>query len=342
MHKKIRGTLGLTLASYGIISACIIGEVRVAFAFEAFTWSPDWTALPLIRISAIALLGVVTLWAMYTVAARFEERAIIPWWQPAKASDVSELSWDDVYMLVAFDKALDPLGFEKRVRWAWWVRYLAVQIPIQLALCSVALSFFDLLQNPRPREFLLEGSPLMGDKLLAKPITAVIGNPAAYLVLVVGLATIYFTFRQIRAKVRADSRQAWILRARELLGEVIAAIDAHKIALAATDVVKAEKLWNKLNPKRLELELMLNPSEKDHRLLMYLIQHFSAWRTPSAAAQDAEILKDIIAETTLDPTRLLQWHTILLTQDRSALVSYILRLSHVVLKREWERVKRIQ
>lgn len=339
---KIPGTFGLTLASYGVILACLIGEVRLAFALEAFAWSPDWTALPLIRISAVALIGLVTLWAMYKVSARFEERATIPWWQPAKASDVSDLSWDDVYKLVAFDKALDPLGVKKRVRWVWWMLHLAVQIPIQLALCSVALSLLDLLQNPRPRAFFLEGSSLLGNRPLAKPLAAVIANPAAYLVFVVGLATIYFTFRQIRAKVRADSRQAWILKARELLGEVIAAIDAHKVALAANDVKKAENLWNKLNPKRLELELMLNPSEKDHRLLMYLIQHFAAWRTPGVAAQDAEILKEIIAETTLDAARLLQWHAILLTPDRSALVSYILRLSHVVLKREWERVKLIQ
>ena len=291
--KEIRGTFGLTLASYGVILACIIGEVRLAFALNAFAWSPDWTALPLIRISAVALLGVLTLWGMRTVAARFEERATIPWWQPAKASDVSDLSWDDVYMLVAFDKTLDPLGFEKRVRWVWWYLNLAVQIPIQLVLCSIALCLFDLLQNPMPRAFLLEGASLMGDKPLAKPLAAVIANPAAYLVLVVGLATIYFTFRQIRAKVRADSRQAWILKARELLGEVIAGADAHKIAPAANDVEKAEKVWNKLNPKRLELELMLNPSEKDHRLLMYLIQHVSAWRKPGVAAQDAEILKEI-------------------------------------------------
>ncbi|GAA0308933.1 hypothetical protein GCM10009087_18700 [Sphingomonas oligophenolica] len=340
--KKLRGKFGLALASYGVISACIVGEVGLAYALKAFIWAPDWTALPLIRLSAVAVLCVVTLWSMYTTAAVFEKRAITSWWQPASASDVSDLSWDDVYKLVAFDRKLDPLGVEARVRWKWWILALPIQISFQLALCSVALSLFDLLQNPRPRAFLLEGSSVMGDKALAKPLAAVIANPAAYLVLVVGLATIFFTLRQIRAKVRADSRQAWILKARELLGEVIASVDAHKIALAANDAKKAEKLWNKLNPKRLELELMLNPSEKDHRLLMYLIQHFSVWRTPGVAAQDAEILKEIIAETTPEPKRLLEWHGILLTPDRSALVSYILRLSHVVLKREWERVKRIQ
>ena len=296
---KLRGKFGLTLASYAVICACIVSEVGLAYALKAFVWEPDWAMLPLIRVSAVIVLCVATLWSMCTIATVFEKRAITSWWQPVSASDVSDLSWDDVYELVAFDKTLDPLGVEARVRWKWWTRTLPVQISVQLALCSVALSTFDLLQNPKPRAFLLEGSSIMGSKSLAKPLGALIANPAAYLVLLVGLATIFFTFRQIRAKVRADSRQAWILKARELLGEVIASIDAHKIARAANDVKKAEKLWNKLNPKRLELELMLNPSEKDHRLLMYLIQHFSVWRTPTAAAQDAEILKHIIAESTL-------------------------------------------
>lgn len=182
----------------------------------------------------------------------------------------------------------------------------------------------------------------MGDTPLAKPIAALMGNPTAYLAFIVGLATIFFTFRQIRAKVRADSRQAWILKARELLGDVVASIDAHKERVEANDSETALELWNTLNPKRLELELMLNPSEKDHRLLMYLIQHFSAWRSPPVIPQDAKILKDIIADETSNTERLQEWNMILNATDRGALVSYILRLSHVVLKREWERVKLIQ
>lgn len=127
--------------------------------------------------------------------------------------------------------------------------------------------------------------------------------------------------------------------------------------LEANQFCKAQKVWKELNPKRLELELMLNPSEKDH--LLYLIQHFSAWREPPTVPQDAKILLESIAAEKLepgvasecqpaargvdrtdptDPELSVQWGKIVKTTDRAELASYILRLSHVVLKREWERV----
>ncbi|MDX3911644.1 MAG: hypothetical protein QHC67_17830 [Sphingobium sp.] len=339
---RISDTQRLKAAKHGVIWLCLMAEIYLAHRLNAFQLALDKTAFPLMRFSAVPVLGVVTLWAIYTVGLIFQKRAITSWWQPHGGTDLSDLSWDEVYGLVAFDEKLDPLRVSKRVRWKWWIRSLRMQVPIYLAICSLALSIFDLLQNPKPRPFLLEGSSFMGDTPLAKPVAALIGNPTAYLALIVGLATIFFTFRQIRAKVRADSRQAWILKARELLGDVVASIDAHKERIAANDSDNATELWNTLNPKRLELELMLNPSEKDHRLLMYLIQHFSAWREPPVIPQDAKILKDIIADETPTTERLQEWNAILNATDRAALVSYILRLSHVVLKREWERVKLIQ
>jgi hypothetical protein len=332
----------LKSAKHVVIWLCLIAEIYLAYRLDAFDWEPDTSALPLMRFSAMPVLGLVTIWAMYTVGLIFQNQAITSWWQPHSGTDLSDLSWDEVYELVAFDEKLDPLRVTRRVRWKWWLRSLRIQIPFYLTMCSLALSVLDLLQNPKPRSFLLEGSSFMGDTPLAKPVAAVIGNPTAYLALVVGLATIFFTFRQIRAKVRADSRQAWILKARELLGDVVASIDAHHERIAANDYKNARELWNTLNPKRLELELMLNPSEKDHRLLMYLLQHFSAWRVPPVIPQDAKILKDIIADETPSTKRLQEWNTILNATDPAALVSYILRLSHVVLKREWERVKLIQ
>jgi hypothetical protein len=62
--------------------------------------------------------------------------------------------------------------------------------------------------------------------------------------------------------VRADSRQAWIVNARKLLGEVVALIDAHQDLRDANQFKQACEIWKELNPKCLELELMLNPSEK--------------------------------------------------------------------------------
>ncbi len=332
----------LNIAKHAVIWLCVLVEFWLAYQFAAIEWEPNTTALPLIRFSAIPALCLATLWAMYTVGQNFQDRAITSWWQPHSGTELSDLSWDEVYSLVAFSENLDPLCVSKQVRWKWWFRSLKIQIPIYLVVCSFALSVLDLLQNPVPRSFLREGSSFMRGAPLDKSVATVIGSPAAYLALIVGLATIFFTFRQIRAKVRAESRQAWILKARELLGEVVASIDAHKEQIAAKDFEKARRRWNNLNPKRLELELKLNPSEKDHRLLMFLIQRFSAWRVPPVFPQDASILRAIIADETPDTERLMEWSAILNETDRAALVSYILRLSHVVLKREWERVKLIQ
>jgi hypothetical protein len=201
------------------------------------------------------------------------------------------------------------------------------------------MSALDLIRDPTPRTFLLQTT----FPALSKEMAAAIGNPTAYLALVVGAATIFFTFRQIRAKVRADSRQQWIIHARKLLGEVVALIDQHRDLQASNKFKQALETWEKLNPIRLELELMLNPSEKDHRLLLYLIQRFATWRTPRQESQDAQIVRRSISgmsDGRPGPYKIPdKWRPIIDGRDRAELVSYILRLSHVVLKREWERVK---
>ena len=108
---------------------------------------------------------------------------------------------------------------------------------------------------------------------------------------------------------------------------------------------------------------MLNPSEKDHRLLLHLIQRFASRGRNPGAIQDAKILRRSIAESlspdgprpnrgwddladsgerddlASDVLRASDWNPIINAEGREAQVSYILRLSHVVLKREWERVK---
>jgi hypothetical protein len=77
-----------------------------------------------------------------------------------------------------------------------------------------------------------------------------------------------------------------------------------------------------------KLELLMNPSEKDHRALMALIRHIYGHHS---------VRIDMIPRTELGFTTLVPSNP----ADRSALKSQMIRLSNVVLKREWERVKRI-
>lgn len=74
-----------------------------------------------------------------------------------------------------------------------------------------------------------------------------------------------------------------------------------------------------------KLELLINPSERDHRALVALIRHIYK-------IDDVPI--DDIPRKELDFVKA--------QPDMVVLKSQMIRLSNVVLKREWERVKLIQ
>ena len=122
-------------------------------------------------------------------------------------------------------RSKDPLGFERRARWRGcrgWLWRTSLYLLAALALWGLILSGLDLAFDPRPRDFML----VPRDRQISPGLAAVIGNPTAYLALLAAVVTIIFTYYQLRAKVRADSRQQWIIRARELVGQVVALTDA--------------------------------------------------------------------------------------------------------------------
>lgn len=324
--------------AWRVAGATLALEFVIAYLLQAFSLDLNTEVLPLLRLGALSVLmlgfwitieGTISLW---------KRRASTSWWRPNTEPDLSELTWDEVYRLVAYDHDYDPLAKPGNVDWRFWRRSIPIQIAVNLFVVAVFLSLLDLLRDPTPRRFLR-----METISQSSAAMSALTNPVAYLALTGVLATIFFTFRQIRAKVLADSRQAWIVKARTLLGDVVALIDVHRDLIRANKTLQAREVWKELNPKRLELELMLNPSEKDHRLLMYLIQRFAGWRNPPEDAQDAEIVRRQISEAAVkSKVSIERWNKIVESRDRSELVSYILRLSYVVLKREWERVKLIR
>jgi hypothetical protein len=170
-------------------------------------------------------------------------------------------------------------------------------------------------------------------------------NLTALLALAAAAVSIYFTHRQLQAKVKADSRQAWIVKLRARIADFIAlAGTIHENGTSSMD-------QNNLNRRRLEMELMLNPSEKDHRLLMYLslrMAFFEGDEQRFAEVHDVRNIRAAIKGS--DQYNEEAWRPLLgaipekLPEDRhdkafSDLVGYTMRLAHVVLKREWQRVK---
>lgn len=179
-------------------------------------------------------------------------------------------------------------------------------------------------------------------------------NLTAFLALIAAAVSIIFTHRQLQAKVKADSRQAWIDKLRALTARFVALADAvNTHPIRGWDPLSRQdrhKYYIELTDCRLEMELMLNPSEKDHRLLMYLTMKLSFFQFDPSDFENIDDVNNILkAIRRSNKYREVQWHPLLKpipekgAVDRDAefskLIGYTMRLAHIVLKREWERVK---
>jgi len=181
-------------------------------------------------------------------------------------------------------------------------------------------------------------------------LTKIISSP---LPLLVAGASAFFAFRQMQAQQKAKSRQEWIDKLREEIAKSIALAEEYQELAKPSHpfrrrpeerfdhAKRKDDVRRELTETRLKLETRLNPSEKDHRLLMYLVQRLAMWGDDSAFERiaDAKFLKERIGSSAQNP----DWQKVLKpakTDDGfGTTVSHAMRLSHVILKREWERVK---
>ena len=204
-------------------------------------------------------------------------------------------------------------------------------------------------RNAMPKGCKLIGHPDT-NKLTSKPADVNLnlnGNLTALLALVAAAVSIVFTHQQLQAKVKADSRQAWISTLRANIARFTALADT----VHTKPTSRSTRNEQELTTRRLEMELMLNPSEKDHRLLMYLSLKIAFFDGP-AGFQQVDDVKNLEAAIKISvgyveadwqpllkslPTRKTDESAV--RQQYSDLIGYTMRLAHVVLKREWEQVK---
>lgn len=214
--------------------------------------------------------------------------------------------------------------------------------------------------------------PLLGGKSSEENPFFVLGkivsSPVPFFI---ALATAFFAFRQMQAQQKAKSRQEWIDKLRSKIAQTLALAQEYRDCRTRPsewEWLKGEeeengrrqaKLRHDLTDARLEMELLLNPSEKDHRLLMYLVQRLALWHNPNEKGiadfgenlDDQKFLRLAIAEARCgckcvkESTNMhhdCHWHQVLHSVDYGMTVSHAMRLAHVILKREWERVKTTQ
>lgn len=97
-------------------------------------------------------------------------------------------------------------------------------ITVVIVGTSQALAF---LWDPTPWPGVFSGSD--SDRVF-RDLVGASSNLTAYLALLASVITIVFTYGQLRARVRADSRQQWIIQAHTLLAETLAAAEVHRSA----------------------------------------------------------------------------------------------------------------
>jgi hypothetical protein len=327
---------------------------------------------PLYRLLALVMLVAAVMWVsgrFKSVVSRWFEKK---WWDVGERKPDDKLSWADVFELASLAPSHDPImmaGSEtplssngstdgKEIRKDSAAR---PDVPLRSQAGGAAvLSFLvligiggstalalDYLIFPRVPNLIYFASDVQKNAFNAGHVIAASSNLTAYLALLAAAISIYFTYSQLRAKVRAESRQAWINEVRDGLSYIITGI-AELFKDGRMDRAEFEEL----NRRRLHLELMLNPAEKDHRLLSLLIR-MSLIPGIYIKGDDhvrEQILSDPDLHERFKSTKYdnVKSQKLLLRivegqcgarDHANDTISFIVKLSHVVLKREWERVR---
>jgi hypothetical protein len=298
---------------------------------------------------AVMLLGI-------SIAAFLHLRRSIAlpkpyWWNLGGTPD--DPSWDDVRRMTLGDVNDDPVVYQPEGKYLNRAAKAVAGNVVIGALLIEGLSF--IVAGPILPRLISDAQtndPKFSDAKLGFHTVnlALNANLTAFLALIAAAISIYFTHRQLQAKVKADSRQAWLDKLRGQISRFIAfADDIHY----GSKEKKRSAVQTNLTAARLEMELMLNPSEKDHRLLMFLcikLAFFEWGNKEFNKIHDVRNLKDTI-ERNPSGYNEEDWRKLLgAIPDRISekdahedaygdLIGYLMRLSHVVLKREWQRVK---
>lgn len=132
------------------------------------------------------------------------------------------------------------------------------------------------------------------------------------------LVSVYVAKKQINSSVLSGNRQDWINRLRNALAELVTIIRHVPPAYAANSITNQEAIakHGELTQKIELIKLLLNPNEDDHQELVRLIS--------SASDQVRDAINQRAGKA----------------RDMGQTAERIVAQSQIILKREWNRVKR--
>jgi hypothetical protein len=288
---------------------------------------------PLFRLVGMTALVAFTIWFPARLRQFFLDGQKIGWWLPRTGHGAKEMSWKEAFELASIEVRSDPVSDDARDPPPSASRYDYVMEALSfLAAACLASAVLDFLLRPYVPAILLRDTD-KGTTINA--VVDITGSLTAYLAIVTAVLGLYVARFTIRAQVRSKSRQEWIDKVRQLIAGLVCRIEAGPPDDDANDCVSRRRL--------VQLELLLNPSEKDHRLLTMLIsrQIFPRERL----GLDNE-LKQQLAQMQHDLPKSARDLLLFVTQDRAGgaaiapelIAAQAVRLSQAILKREWVRV----
>ena len=290
---------------------------------------------PLYRLLAIAALGAFIAWFPSRLRKHFLDGRKVGWWLPRSGHGAKDMSWKDAFELASLEARSDPARLE-----TWNSPPTASRLDITIeclaffaTACLVAIAL-DFVLRPHVPAILLSDP---AKKNSISSIIDVTGSLTAYLAILTAVLGLYVARFTIRAQVRSKSRQEWIDRVRQLMAAPVCRVHSNE--------PHAELRDSSFRRRLIQLELLLNPSEKDHRLLTML---FWARIFPSeSVGMDVELRQEFLRlhkdpQLPASSRRLLSF---LLKNDVGGRIiapdmvaAQATRLSQSILKREWVRV----
>lgn len=239
------------------------------------------------------------------------------WYNPPKGKNYKrdeKKEWKFIKNVLLLKKQNDPLIVSKSMRKGSKLISCIILSVLLIALFSAAFYI---------KQFIDETISLSINEKL-EPFFV----PFAIIVSFLGAVMVAIgKFFTIRVKGRASSRQDWIKDVRAILAELTSSMP---ISDSDHDMRQCQRSKNE--HKFRELELHLNPSEKMHRSLLYAIRlaYGADWLNDDEDDEDDEVEKNLRLRNSDD------W------RDGKLRRAGIIRLSQVVLKREWEQTKKLR
>jgi len=155
---------------------------------------------------------------------------------------------------------------------------------------------------------------------MAETVAIISAVTALFAVLLGPLVSMWAAQRQSRVAVLSANRQAWINTLRDLISEYMSISGLiHAGDWSSRTEIEFDQKMERLALLNAKIRLMLNPNETDHQRLSTLLGELlltMGGRASAGNKRDAQKARTIIEE--------------------------LVPLSQSILKREWERVKRVE